>query len=73
MKNKNQRTYKDNTDEILSMKKKSFCKKLFTDGILSLKKEKKRFFKILNNLKNNYNQKLNCISFFIFKKLSAYI
>lgn len=56
MKNKNQRTYKDNTDEILSMKKKSFCKKLFTDGILSLKKEKKRFFKILNNLKNNYNQ-----------------
>lgn len=45
MKNKNQRTYKDNTDEILSMKKKRFCKKLFTDGILSLKKEKKGFSK----------------------------
>lgn len=44
MKNKNQRTYKDNTDEILSMKKKVFAK-LFTDGILSLKKEKKGFSK----------------------------
>lgn len=56
MKNKNQRTYKDNTDEILSMKKKKFLQKVIYRWNTFVKKRKKRFFKILNNLKNNYNQ-----------------
>lgn len=43
MKNKNQRTYKDDTDEILSMKKKSFCKVIYRWNTFVKKRKKKVF------------------------------